>query len=531
MAGITVQTKKRILVDKKIKEVNIPTETLDTAQYFQDLTSSGATFSNSRINGEMNALPQAVRDNASFALIADARKTGAIYAFNGDTKSTDELEFQRGSSATYEDVSGKIQIAAANEPRLNFRQGTFHGYLIEPSSSNLLTDSGIVEGLGSFTTKSAAGLEAIDTDFNIGALLSKGARITRQTGISYAYKSKSLVADRLYTISMFVKLSDGSQPTSNDFSFIVQGSVVNMAGSAVNYGNGIFRVHAVHLGISGGNSIGVAKYPAQSDKALVFTGFQLEEGPVPTTYIPTTISEVTRLAERIITKRPILLFPKNSIFVKTLEFPGVWLGNGLSKLSIVDRNYQLGSIDVSKDLRSNNFTNQPIAIGTDSIGAWVTGQVAATGKFIVSTYLAPNFASLLGTTISSEIGDIVGKQLKFSVDVMCPQPIIIQLSGSASKTLVPNEWTRLSVTKTISNLNDFRPSLITNDTDNLATPVGTKVYLKNYKIELVGSGTWQPAPEDYFKAQPDGSFEISSAYPIHLKQLAVISRAMNQEEL
>src|SRR5690606_16138587 len=143
MAGIVTSNKVRRLVGNRLKEIDVPTTTLNTALFYADLTAQGASFTQSRVNAELNAYPVTVKNNASLALTPSANKAGVVYAMNGDTNTLEEFEFQRGSSGTYFDASGIMQLAAPNVPRINFENGVSKGLLIEPSSANLIPYSGM----------------------------------------------------------------------------------------------------------------------------------------------------------------------------------------------------------------------------------------------------------------------------------------------------------------------------------------------------------------------------------------------------
>src|SRR5690606_14684835 len=157
MAGIVTSNKTRKLVGNRLKEIDVPTTTLNTALFYADLTAQGAAFTTARVNAELNAYPTVVKNNASLSLTPSANKAGVVYAMNGDSKTLEEFEFQRGSSGTYFDASGVMQLAAANVPRINYESGVSKGLMIEPASSNLYTDSGCENGLGSFSQVSSVG--------------------------------------------------------------------------------------------------------------------------------------------------------------------------------------------------------------------------------------------------------------------------------------------------------------------------------------------------------------------------------------
>lgn len=334
MAGIVTETKRRLLIGKDIKEVQVPTNTLDTSLYLADLASVGATFNSSRIASELGALPTVVKQNASLALIADTYKTGAVYAINGDTKSLEELNFERGSSATYEDASGNIVLASANVPRINYRNGVLQGWLVEPASTNLLLDSGIDNGLDSLEAMSSVGVSAGPSGFSLGPLLVNSVTITRNSSVTtYAYKrpNVALVDGKLYTLSFFCRLSDGSAPTRNDMRMIF-GGVWTTSFNRTHYGNGIYRCSASEYWSNTGTMLalnfGVAKLSSNTDKEIVVSGYQLEEGLL-TSYIPTTTAIATRLADKISTKRPTVVFANNSLYGKLSDGAGIWFGNGV----------------------------------------------------------------------------------------------------------------------------------------------------------------------------------------------------------
>src|SRR5690606_26093488 len=200
---------------------------------------------------------------------------------NGDSKTLEEFEFQRGSSGTYFDASGVMQLAAPNVPRINYDAGISKGLLIEPASSNLTIDSGINNGLDSFSTKSAAGLSSVETNFNIGNLFNRGVKIELGSTTTYVYKPYVFAVGTMYTFSLFIKMEDGSVPTTGDLAIIIQGTVSQDL-KIINCGNNVYRLISSRVGIAASNNYGIAKHADKSAKSFVVTGFQLEEGPVAT---------------------------------------------------------------------------------------------------------------------------------------------------------------------------------------------------------------------------------------------------------
>ena len=524
MAGIVTETKRRLLIGKDIKEVQVPTNTLDTSLYLSDLASVGATFNSSRIASELGALPAVVKQNASLALIADTYKTGAVYAINGDTKSLEELNFERGSSATYEDANGNIVLASANVPRINYRNGVLQGWLVEPASTNLFLDSGVAKGLDSLQVKSSVGLSAGSSGFNLGSLLTNSVTIARDSSVTtYAYKKPNvaLVAGKLYTFSFFCRLSDGSAPTIDDMRVLSPGEAHDTF-NFVHYGNGVYRYIITFSSYESPSydwatpSLGVYKLSLFSDKSITVSGFQLEEGSYATSYIPTTTAIATRLADKISTKRPTVVFNKNSMYVKTSEYPDVWFGNGVDGLNISGRNY--ASLSNIKEY-VGGMLEKPVSYTVDG------SKVTATNQ--------PTDSSVIGFKIPTKGNKSIC--ISFKSDTLNTAVTYRRYFGENGVALSEQIFGEMS-----KNGNIFRLKI-----DGTSVPAGSAYFniglgntsISNYSvydISIVYSDDfvdYKPAPEDYIKINDNGNIEISYTEPIHIQQFALISRELSQEEV
>jgi len=498
MAGIVTSNKTRKLVGNRLKEIDVPTTTLNTALYYADLTAQGASYTASHVNAELNAYPTVVKNNASLALTPSANKAGVVYAMNGDSKTLEEFEFQRGSSGTYFDASGVMQLAAANVPRINYDAGISKGLLIEPSSSNLFTDSGILNGLNSFPVKSSFGLTAVDTTFELGVLLAKGIKLTRDSTTVYAYKTATILPENTYSFSCYVKKADSSPLTNSDFAFTPDTTISNI--TIISVGSNVYRVSCV-ISQSSKTSFGIIKRISDSNIDLIASGFQLEQSTQISSYIPTTTAIATRLADKVLSKRPTVIFSKNSIYVKTAEFPSVWMGNGVEKLTILGRNLfetrrlSTGGFQIlsAKSFKTTGYGN-------------VVQEYWKNKIFVGSLYTMNGKISLL----SGSAGGI-GGVIRFYKD---NAPVIMALTE-------PNG--PLSFTTPV----DFNGwSLFVYGSAN-----GEYLY-ENIKLERGSVSTaYSPAPEDYVKVDVNGNIEISHTEPIHLQQFSLISRELKQEEV
>lgn len=318
MAGIVKSTKKRILLGKMTKEVLVASNDLETELYFQDLLTVGGMMDQSLLSYEMGALPNLIKREATTVVALGAYSAGKVYGFNGDTKSIEELSFSRGSSATRVNEAGSIEVVAANIPRLDHVPETKsrRGILFEMASTNIRLNSGFTISGGGWI----GGFTYVDTGWNRGVPLSKGAQATASQNIWYS--GSDLVSGKTYTLSCYVKMSDGAIPVvganaGNDFALILAN--ISLSPSVVPMGSGIYRlsITATVPANSPNNTSGIYRTfgAGSSQKTVVATAFQIEEAGFATSYIPTTDSVVTRLADSMVSIRDLMGFPQATILI------------------------------------------------------------------------------------------------------------------------------------------------------------------------------------------------------------------------
>jgi hypothetical protein len=84
----------------------------------------------------------------SLALIPTAHIAGKLYSVLPADGSGD-FTVTRNGTGTFIGQDGLIKTALANEPRFEYNpDGTFRGVLVEPASTNLITDSTTFAGFG-----------------------------------------------------------------------------------------------------------------------------------------------------------------------------------------------------------------------------------------------------------------------------------------------------------------------------------------------------------------------------------------------
>jgi hypothetical protein len=185
-------------------------------------------------------------------------------------------------------------------PRIEYAaDGSLKGLLIEEQRTNLITES----------TPQSGDLDVSGGSFsyvtcNFTPLSGPGIHFDTSGVTSYAYFQPTYtVAD--YTLSVFVEMDDGNAPAfgglsvsavTNDFALVVEATPVNALTYIVeHFGGNTYRVSCTLTAAStAAANTGVIKYSGNSTRTFKVTGFQIEEGSFPTSYIPTSGSQKTR---------------------------------------------------------------------------------------------------------------------------------------------------------------------------------------------------------------------------------------------
>src|SRR5690606_29581108 len=301
-------------------------------------------------------------------------------------------------------------------------------------------------------------------------------------------------------------------------------SNIFLAPKIIPMGNGVYFLTATAIAPSSGSkTTGIYRsfVSGASSKILTATCFQLEEGPIATSYIPTTAAISTRLADKILSKRPSAVFSKNSINVKTAEYPGSWLGNGIYDKDIIGKNIvKLSNSSTLFNGFSGATTTRYSNVEVNEWGAKDANRIVTTGGADIIRVLQNIFPSpVLGVaySISGWFKNNGAKDI-----------VIHSNLGTRQTTSAPGEAPKIDFINIIGNGStslqfQVRPSTISDNVD---------VTWWRLKGEIRNTiSAWQPAPEDYVKVDVNGNIEISHTEPIHLQQFSLISRELKQEEV
>ena len=249
-----------------------------------------------------------------------ATGNGTALAYNDENANFKPLpfDFTRASSGTVVNQSGLIETVGSGIPRIDFQGNTKGALLLEPSRSNLtlysedLSNSYWAKQNGSITSNAIAspsGVKNADL-FTENTSTSDHAIFDI---VSY------FVSGTTYTISFFAKsngrtkleLASANSGTCPTGRFDLEAKTANATNTSFgakieDYGNGWFKCSVSRVAPNSGIDLpyyatvinfGTLSYTGDGTSGMYLWGMQAEEGSYATSYIPTSGSAVTRVAD------------------------------------------------------------------------------------------------------------------------------------------------------------------------------------------------------------------------------------------
>jgi len=237
-------------------------------------------------------------DNAGLVMIPSGYKASKVYSVIPNTTDGD-FDFSRGSTATRVNKDGLIEVVASNVPRLDYPliDGVVQdcpSLLLEPSRTNLflysesLESSWVASGINPIILTAS---QFISPD---GTQNASRLQIPSTNTVSIWQQLFSHTSGTQYTISAYVK---SNVSTNQQFKLYGDYGTPTGISGVLTATSEWQRFSFTYTATGTGTRSGGFYYVPNTQADLQIYAIQVEQGSYPTSYIPTSGSTVTRVAE------------------------------------------------------------------------------------------------------------------------------------------------------------------------------------------------------------------------------------------